>query len=82
MDLLIYLMICVSGFGSPADDALCVTYQLHPQYEMTQETIDRKIELICKMSRESAIREGGVITKCEVVPELVPDTLPKVDRNV
>lgn len=71
MDTVILLMICVTGFF-PGEGELCTTYTLRPQWEMTQEIIDRKIELVCDNARRSAIKYGGHVTKCEIVDD-TPD---------
>lgn len=67
MDIVIFLMICLIDPG--AVDEECAVYRLSPQWEMTQEVVDRKIEFICDSAESIAVAHGSRLTKCEVLKD-------------
>ncbi|KKL75604.1 hypothetical protein LCGC14_2053230 [marine sediment metagenome] len=71
MDLMIFLKVCTVGLflNEPMGMERCVTYSLSPQYAMTQEEIDGKLEEICEWSHTNAVDFGTRVTKCEVVED-------------
>lgn len=73
MNLVMFLKICTVGlsYGDGLGPAKhCEVYELRPQYVMTQEEIDGKVEHICKTAVTTSHELGGHVTLCEVIGEL------------
>ncbi len=69
MDIIYYLLICVSGLSTYGTPDSCEVYELRPQWEMTSEVIAGKIVKICETATQAARDHGGKVTKCEVSDE-------------
>ena len=64
---LVYLLICTTGLVAGHPPELCAVYELRPQYEMTQDVIEEKIDRICAKAHEASAKYGGKVTKCEEI---------------
>ncbi len=67
MDIIYYLLICVTWVANEPEN--CAVYTLQPQYEMSAEMIAEKVVKICEVSSQAARDHGGTINRCEVFNE-------------